>query len=83
MKVVYFAWLRERVGRPEEEIAFPANVMTAGDAITYLSTLGEEYAYAFEKPDIIRTALDKRHVKPGTPIAGAHEIAFFPPMTGG
>lgn len=83
MKVVYFAWLRERIGRPEEEIAFPVNVMTAGDAITYLSTLGEEYAYAFEKPDIIRTALDKRHVKPGTPIAGAREIAFFPPMTGG
>lgn len=83
MKVVYFAWLRERVGRPEEEIAFPAEVVTARDAIAHLSTLGEEYAYAFEKADIIRTALDKRHVKPETPIAGAKEIAFFPPMTGG
>ncbi|MCA0399407.1 MAG: molybdopterin converting factor subunit 1 [Proteobacteria bacterium] len=83
MKVSYFAWIRERIGRPEEEIAFPASVVTVADALAHLQGLGEEYAYAFEKPGIIRAALDRKHVKPETPIAGAGEIAFFPPMTGG
>ncbi len=83
MKVVYFAWLRERVQRADEEIAFPAAVVTVADALAHLATLGENYAYAFEKPEIIRAALDKKHVKPDTLIAGAREIAFFPPMTGG
>jgi sulfur-carrier protein len=83
MKVVYFAWLRERIQRPEEEIAFPASVTTVREALAYLSGLDENYAYAFEKPEIIRAALDKKHVKPEALIAGAQEIAFFPPMTGG
>jgi sulfur-carrier protein len=83
MKVVYFAWLRERIGRPEEEIAFPDTVRTVADAVRHLTGLGEEYAYAFEKPGIIRAALDRRHVKPDTLLTGAAEIAFFPPMTGG
>lgn len=83
MKVVYFAWLRERVQRPEEEITFPASVVSVADALAHLATLGENYAYAFEKPEIIRAALDKKHVRTDAPIAGAREIAFFPPMTGG
>ena len=44
---------------------------------------GEEYAYAFEKPKVIRVAIDQAHVEPDAAIAGAREIAFFPPMTGG
>jgi sulfur-carrier protein len=83
MKVVYFAWLRERIGQAEEEIDFPPAVTTVREALTYLSSLGENYAYAFEKPEIIRAALDRKHVRPETLIAGAREIAFFPPMTGG
>ena len=83
MKVVYFAWLRERIQRPEEEIDFPTSVVSVADALAYLTTLGENYAYAFERPEVIRAALDKKHVRPETPIAGAREIAFFPPMTGG
>lgn len=83
MKLVYFAWLRERIGRPDEERDFPASVVTVADAMAHLAGLGEEYAYAFENPGIIRAAIDRKHVKPGTPIAGARELAFFPPMTGG
>jgi molybdopterin synthase sulfur carrier subunit len=83
MKIVYFAWLRERIGHPEEEVAFPPSVVTVADALAHLAAQGERYAYAFENPAIIRAALDKRHVKPNTPIAGARELAFFPPMTGG
>jgi len=83
MKAVYFAWVRERIGKPEEEISPPDDVHTVGDLIGWLSRRGEEYAYAFEKPDVVRAAIDRRHVRHDTPIAGVREIAFFPPMTGG
>jgi molybdopterin synthase sulfur carrier subunit len=83
MKLKYFAWVRERVGKAEETLEPPAAVRTVGELIGWLSERGEEYAYAFEKPGVIRAAIDHTHVRPDTAIAGAREIAFFPPMTGG
>lgn len=83
MKIVYFAWLRERVGVPEEAIALPESVRTVGDAITYLAGRGENYAYAFERPSVIRAALDRKHVPLDAPLGEARELALFPPMTGG
>ena len=83
MKLLYFAWVRERVGKPEEEIELPAEVTTVGDLMSWLARRGEEYAHAFENPRVIRAAVDRAHVKAYTAIAGAREIAFFPPMTGG
>ncbi|MBI5130030.1 MAG: molybdopterin converting factor subunit 1 [Rhodopseudomonas palustris] len=83
MKVKYFAWVRERIGLEEETVEPPAEVATVSDLIGWLSARGEGYAFAFEKPAVIRTALDRTHARPDTPIAGAREIAFFPPMTGG
>jgi molybdopterin synthase sulfur carrier subunit len=83
MKVVYFAWVRERIGKAEETVEPPAAVRTVGDLIGWLSTRGDEYAYAFETPKVIRAAIDHTHVRSDTVIAGAREIAFFPPMTGG
>ena len=83
MKVRYFAWVRERIGKPEEEIAVPADVSTVAELIKWLSSRGEEYAYAFENPGVIRAAIDRVHVKQQTALTGASEIAFFPPMTGG
>jgi molybdopterin synthase sulfur carrier subunit len=83
MKLKYFAWVRERIGKAEETIEPPANVRTVDELIAWLSTRGESYAYAFEKPRVIRAAIDHAHVKSDTAIAGAREIAFFPPMTGG
>jgi molybdopterin synthase sulfur carrier subunit len=83
MKLLYFAWVRERVGKPDEEIVPPSDVLTVGGLMQWLAGRGEEYAYAFENPKVIRAALDRTHVKPETAIAGAKEIAFFPPMTGG
>ena len=83
MKLRYFAWVRERVGRGEEEIALPAEISTVHDLMSWLAGRGEEYAHAFENPKIIRAAIDRNHVRPDTAIAGAQEIAFFPPMTGG
>ncbi|MBS0534928.1 MAG: molybdopterin converting factor subunit 1 [Proteobacteria bacterium] len=83
MKLRYFAWVRERIGKPEEEVELPGGVATIGDLMTWLAGRGEEYAHAFENPKVIRAAIDRRHVKPQAAIAGAKEIAFFPPMTGG
>ena len=83
MKVLYFAWVRERIGKPDEEVDVPASVRTVGDLVAWLQGRGEEYAYAFENAAVIRAAIDRNHVKPDTAIAGAREIAFFPPMTGG
>ena len=83
MKLKYFAWVRERIGVAEETIEPPADVRTVADLIGWLSDRGEGYAYAFEKPKVIRAAIDHAHVKADAAIAGAREIAFFPPMTGG
>ena len=83
MKLLYFAWVRERVGKPEEEIELPAGVTTVGDLMSWLTQRGEEYAHAFENPQVIRAAIDRAHVKADAAIAGAREIAFVPPMTGG
>lgn len=83
LKLVYFAWVRERIGKAEEEVMLPGGVATVGDLLTWLAGRGEEYAHAFENPKVIRAAIDKRHVKPDATLAGAREIAFFPPMTGG
>jgi molybdopterin synthase sulfur carrier subunit len=83
LKLLYFAWVRERIGKPEEEIDPPPSVRTVAELVAWLSGRGEEYAYAFENAKVIRAAIDKTHVKPETQISGAREIAFFPPMTGG
>jgi molybdopterin synthase sulfur carrier subunit len=83
VKLSYFAWVRERVGKAEEEVEPPPQVATIGDLVAWLKGRGEEYAYAFEHEGVVRAAIDRRHVRPEAPIAGAREIAFFPPMTGG
>ena len=82
-KLVYFAWVRERVGKTEEELELPGEIATVADLVRWLKDRGEEYEYAFENEGVVRAALDKVHAKPDAAIAGAREIAFFPPMTGG
>ena len=83
MKLLYFAWIRERVGKPEEDIALPASVTTVGELVEWLKGRGEEYAHAFDNPKVVRAAIDKVHARAEAKIAGAREIALFPPMTGG
>jgi sulfur-carrier protein len=83
VKALYFAWVRERVGLAEEEIAPPASVTTVAELVAWLKRRGENYAAAFANERTVRAALDRRHAKYDQPIAGAKEIAFFPPMTGG
>ncbi len=83
MKLLYFAWVRERLGKAEEQIDLPAGIATVGELMAWLADRDEQYAHAFENARVIRAAIDHRHVRPDAPIAGAAEIAFFPPMTGG
>lgn len=83
MRLVYFAWVRERIGKAEEDVALPADVVTIADLMEWLKGQGEEYDYAFEHGDVIQAAIDHEHVEHDAPISHAHEIAFFPPMTGG
>ena len=83
LRVLYFAWVRERVGLGEEQVAPPAGVRTVGDLMGWLAGRGEGHAHAFENPGIIRSALDRAHAGHSTPLGDAREIAFFPPVTGG
>jgi molybdopterin synthase sulfur carrier subunit len=83
MKALYFAWVRERIGLAEEEIAPPREVVTVRELIEWLSARDEGDAAAFANPATIRAALDKTHAAPDAPLGAAREIAFFPPMTGG
>ena len=83
VKLVYFAWVRERIGRPEEEVELPPGIATIAELVGWLKGRGEEYDYAFENEGVVRAAIDKVHARPDAPLAGAREIAFFPPMTGG
>ncbi|MGE5510468.1 MAG: molybdopterin converting factor subunit 1 [Bacteroidota bacterium] len=83
MRILYFAWIKERIGKAEETVAVPADVATVGDLMAWLKGRGEEYAHAFERPDVVRAAIDQMHVRASAPIKDAREVAFFPPVTGG
>lgn len=83
VKIVYFAWVRERVGKAEEAVELPAGIATVADLVAWLRARGPEYANAFAKPEVVRAAIDQIHAKPASSLAGAREIAFFPPVTGG
>jgi sulfur-carrier protein len=83
IKVLYFAWVRERVGKAEEAVEPPAEVETVSQLMAWLAAKGEHYAYAFANPKVIRAAIDRSHVRADARIKDANEIAFFPPMTGG
>jgi molybdopterin synthase sulfur carrier subunit len=83
VRLLYFAWVREKVGRGEETVELPADVATIGDLVAWLKTRAPEYAAAFERGDVVRAAIDRAHAKPAARIEGAREIAFFPPVTGG
>ena len=83
MKALYFAFVRERIGKAEEEIAPPENIKTVAELMGWLRGKGENYAAAFANIKTMRAALDRTHVKHDALIQNSSEIAFFPPMTGG
>ncbi|MGE0668426.1 MAG: molybdopterin converting factor subunit 1 [Sphingomonadales bacterium] len=83
MKVLYFAWLRERVGTGEEEVQPPAGVATVDALIDWLSTRSPGHARTFEQRQAIRAAVNQEFAEAGDPVRPGDEVAFFPPVTGG
>lgn len=81
MNVVYFAWVRERIGLPQETVETDA--ATVQDLIAELCAREDRYAAAFADISALRVALDQELSDFGASLAGVSEVAFFPPMTGG
>lgn len=81
LDVVYFAWVRERIGVPRE--AIETNAKTIGDLVAELRAREDRYNLAFRDVSAIRVALDQQLSDFDAELAGVHEVAFFPPMTGG
>lgn len=83
MKVLYFAWLRERLDRGEEDVSPPEGVRTVADLIGWLRQRDEAADLAMQRPEIIKAAIDAKIVPHTASIVGARVVALFPPMTGG
>ncbi|PXA99116.1 molybdopterin converting factor subunit 1 [Nostoc sp. 3335mG] len=83
IEVLYFAWVREAIGMDGERVDPPATVATVADLIDWLAARGDGHATAFESRARLRAAVDQAFVPLDTPIAGAREVAIFPPVTGG
>jgi len=83
MKILYFAWLRERLNLGEEEVSPPPDVVTVGELIQWLRSRSEAAELAMQKPELVRAAVDARIVDHSATVTGAKVVALFPPMTGG
>ena len=83
MRLLYFAWVKEKAGIAAEDIEPPASVATVAELIDWLKGRGPEFANAFARAEVIHAAIDHTHVRHDARIKGAREIAFFPPVTGG
>ena len=81
LDVLYFAWVRERIGLPREKIA--TNAATVADLVAELRAREDRYDLAFSDVTALRVALDQEMADFNAPLAGVREVAFFPPMTGG
>jgi len=83
IELLYFAWVREAIGIGSEQVDPPAEVTTIADLVDWLGARGGGYATAFADRQRLRAAVDQAFVPLDTPIAGAREVALFPPVTGG
>jgi sulfur-carrier protein len=82
IRVLYFAWLRERVGTAEEELSPPPSVGSVATLIAWLSERSPGHAAALAAPSV-RCAVNQDFAAPDTPLRAGDEVAFFPPVTGG
>ncbi len=82
-RLLYFAWVKEKTGIASEDVELPESAGTVADVIAWLKTRGPEFEHAFGQSEAIRAAVDQTHARGDASVAGAKEIAFFPPVTGG
>lgn len=83
MRILYFAWLRERVGLAEETITPPPDVSDVASLLAWLRSRGGVYAAALADPSMVRVAVNQDYARADDPVAAGDEIALFPPVTGG
>lgn len=83
MKILYFAWLRQRIGTGEEDVSPPESVTNAGELMDWLVTQGDGYAQAFKDASAVKIAVNQTFGNRETPVTRSDEVAFFPPVTGG
>jgi molybdopterin synthase sulfur carrier subunit len=83
MRILYFAWLRERVGMGEEEVQPPEGVDTVAGLVAWLRTRSPGHAAAFAVASTVRCAVNQEFAAPDAAVAPGDEVAFFPPVTGG
>jgi molybdopterin synthase sulfur carrier subunit len=83
VKILYFAWLRQKVGRGEEVVELPVSVKTAGDLVVWLKARSAAHDSAFAEASRVRVAINQVHSDLSAPVSNADEVAFFPPVTGG
>ena len=83
MKILYFAWVREKTGVGEETVDIPSDIQTARDLVKWLKDRGEGFAAAFSDDALVRVAVNQEYATLDEPVASGDEVAFFPPVTGG
>ena len=83
MKVLYFARFRQIIGRASDDVVVPPEVKNVGELLKHLISTDAGCAAAFANPKIVKAAVNQSHVALDYPLAGATEVAFFPPVTGG
>jgi molybdopterin synthase sulfur carrier subunit len=81
--LLYFAWVRQRIGRSEETLALPEGVTTVGELLAHLGARGGGYGDAFADPSRLRAAVNREHAGFDAVVRNEDEVAFFPPVTGG
>ena len=83
MIIKYFSWIKEHVGKSEEQIELPDHINDVNELINYLNALDKKYSFFLEKKKLIKIAVNKTYSSFDTNISNNDEIAFFPPVTGG
>ena len=83
MIVKYFSWIKEHIGKSEEQIDLPSHITNVNQLINYLNEIDKKYYIIFEKKELIKIAVNKTYSSFDTKISNSDEIAFFPPVTGG
>jgi len=83
VRILYFAWLRTKIGKSGETLPVPAEVTTVAALVEWLKARDPAYAAAFANGAVIRAAVNQRLAQPGEAIGPGDEVAFFPPLTGG